>query len=70
MWPDVAGPGLANHTAMLLSAAIMFEWLGHWYGSQHCLDEVDFLPCDLEKAFSVVRILPFEFCGKSVTDQT
>ena len=27
--PDIAGKGIANPTAAILSAAMMIEWLGH-----------------------------------------
>ena len=30
--PDIAGKGLANPTAMILSAALMLEWLGERHG--------------------------------------
>ena len=34
--PDIAGRGLANPTAMFLSAAMMLEWLGDRHGVQAC----------------------------------
>ncbi|MDI3331668.1 MAG: isocitrate/isopropylmalate dehydrogenase family protein [Micrococcus sp.] len=34
--PDIAGQGIANPTAMILSAAMMLEWLGERHGDDRC----------------------------------
>jgi 3-isopropylmalate dehydrogenase len=34
--PDIMGKGIANPTAMILSAAMMLEWLGERRGDAHC----------------------------------
>jgi len=34
--PDIAGKGVANPTAMILSAAMMLEWLGERRGDERC----------------------------------
>ncbi|WP_313818363.1 isocitrate/isopropylmalate family dehydrogenase [Citricoccus sp.] len=34
--PDIAGQGIANPTAMILSAAMMLEWLGERRGDELC----------------------------------
>jgi 3-isopropylmalate dehydrogenase len=34
--PDIAGKGIANPTAMVLSAAMMLEWLGERRGDDLC----------------------------------
>ncbi|MFJ4029057.1 isocitrate/isopropylmalate dehydrogenase family protein [Paenarthrobacter sp. NPDC089989] len=34
--PDIAGKGIANPTAMILSAAMMLEWLGERHGDDVC----------------------------------
>jgi 3-isopropylmalate dehydrogenase len=34
--PDIAGKGIANPTAMILSAAMMLEWLGERHGDDTC----------------------------------
>jgi len=52
---------------MLLSATMMPKWLGHWDGSPYGFDSLEFFRCALEKAFSVMGILPFEFGRPSVT---
>ncbi|MGO1182340.1 MAG: isocitrate/isopropylmalate dehydrogenase family protein [Micrococcaceae bacterium] len=35
--PDIAGKGVANPTAMILSAAMMLEWLGGQHDDERCL---------------------------------
>jgi 3-isopropylmalate dehydrogenase len=35
--PDIAGQGVANPTAMILSAAMMLEWLGERHGDDVCI---------------------------------
>ena len=34
--PDIAGQGIANPIAMILSAAMMLEWLGERHGDDRC----------------------------------
>ncbi|MCD6341980.1 MAG: isocitrate/isopropylmalate dehydrogenase family protein [Thaumarchaeota archaeon] len=34
--PDIAGKGVANPTSMILSAAMMFDWLSSKYGDERC----------------------------------
>jgi 3-isopropylmalate dehydrogenase len=44
--PDIAGQGIANPTAMLLSTAMMLDWLGH----RHQLDNLTSAAATLETA--------------------
>jgi 3-isopropylmalate dehydrogenase len=44
--PDIAGQGIANPTAMLLSTAMMLDWLGH----RHGLDNLATAAATLETA--------------------
>ncbi len=36
--PDIAGQGVANPTSLILSTAMLLEWLGRRRGEQACLD--------------------------------
>ncbi|MEM2188575.1 MAG: isocitrate/isopropylmalate dehydrogenase family protein [Nitrososphaerota archaeon] len=36
--PDIAGKGIANPISMILSAALMFEWLSAKHGDEKCLE--------------------------------
>lgn len=37
--PDIAGKGIANPFAMVLSASMMLEWLGHQHGNQALVED-------------------------------
>jgi 3-isopropylmalate dehydrogenase len=39
--PDIAGKGIANPVATILSAAMMLDWLGHRHGDPACLNAAD-----------------------------
>lgn len=65
--PDIAGTGRANPTAMLLSAAMMLEWLGERHGDAAARTAGQLLNGAIECAFSGERVLPYEFGGTSGT---
>lgn len=46
--PDIAGQGVANPTAMILSAAMMLEWLGGRYNDERCLRAAEGIQCAVE----------------------
>lgn len=66
--PDIAGQGKANPTAMILSAAMMLEWLGE----QHRLPEAGVealrLRQAVDAAFASGRVRSFELGGNDGTD--
>ena len=65
--PDIAGQGKANPTAMILSAALMLEWLGE----KHLLPEAGAAAARLTRAvdtaFASGRIRSFELGGNDGT---
>ncbi len=65
--PDIAGQGKANPTAMLLSAAMMLEWLGE----RHDVDGARIAAASLEHAvfaaFETGAVRPVEFGGADGT---
>jgi 3-isopropylmalate dehydrogenase len=65
--PDIMGQGKANPTAMLLSAAMMLEWLGDRHKLPALEKAAVVMNHAIEKAFATGRILPGEFGGKSGT---
>jgi 3-isopropylmalate dehydrogenase len=65
--PDIAGQGKANPTAMLLSTAMMLDWLGERHGDRRLVDAADALDAAMDKAFADRAIRPFEFGGMSGT---
>jgi 3-isopropylmalate dehydrogenase len=67
--PDIAGRGIANPTAMILSAAMMLEWLGHRHGVAACTDAAHLIDRVLERAYAERRIRPREFGGNQSTKE-
>jgi 3-isopropylmalate dehydrogenase len=61
--PDIAGSGKANPTAMILSAAMMLEWLGMRHGLEPCLRAARRLETAIETGFARGTIQPMEFGG-------
>lgn len=50
--PDIAGQGIANPTAMMLSAAMMLEWLGERRGDERCTQAARGLQSAIEAALA------------------
>ena len=65
--PDIAGKGLANPTAMFLSAAMMMTWLGQRHGDELCTAGGRAIEAAVEKAFATGRLHPVEFGGDAGT---
>jgi 3-isopropylmalate dehydrogenase len=65
--PDIVGQGKANPTAMLLSAAMMLDWLGHRHGVSACIEAGQVLERAVDHVFSQNRVRPFEFGGRDGT---
>jgi 3-isopropylmalate dehydrogenase len=65
--PDIAGKGIANPTAMLLSAAMMLDWLAHRHDDPVLADGARQIESAVQRAFSEGAVLPGEFGGRSTT---
>jgi 3-isopropylmalate dehydrogenase len=65
--PDIAGKGIANPTAMLLSVAMMLEWLGTRENESRLLDGAQLLRDAVSSAFATGLVRPREFGGTSGT---
>lgn len=65
--PDIAGKGLANPTAMLLSAAMMLEWLGDRNDNAACRKAAQLLTRAVEAAFAPGDLVSTETGGKAGT---
>ena len=65
--PDIAGQGLANPTAMILSAAMMLEWLGERHGSAEAVRTGALLRRAVEAAFADGRLVTCELGGSAGT---
>jgi len=65
--PDIAGKGIANPTAMFLSAAMMLEWLGEKHGSPETTRAGSLIHDAIGRAFGSGRLLPYERGGTAGT---
>ncbi len=65
--PDIVGTGKANPTAMILSAAMMMEWLYEKHDDQPCLDVAKALRQAVDNAYSDGKLIPCEMGGSAGT---
>jgi 3-isopropylmalate dehydrogenase len=63
--PDIAGRGIANPTAMLVSTAMMLDWLGAQHGEQAFVEAADALDDAVWRTYADGAILPVEVGGNS-----
>ena len=65
--PDIAGQGIANPTAMILSGAMMLEWLGERHGAGEAVRAAGLLRRAVEAAFAPGRLVTCELGGEAGT---
>jgi 3-isopropylmalate dehydrogenase len=65
--PDIAGQGLANPSAMLLSAAMMLDWLAHRHDDPTLRDGARAIERALQTALASGAVRTREFGGSSGT---
>ncbi len=61
--PDIAGRNIANPTAMILSCAMMLEWLGARHAHTVASDAARELENAVHRAYAQGRLQPVEFGG-------
>jgi 3-isopropylmalate dehydrogenase len=66
--PDIAGKGIANPTAMFLSAAMMLDWLGTQHALPCCHTAASLLDAAVEQVYRDGQCLPREFGGTAGTN--
>jgi 3-isopropylmalate dehydrogenase len=65
--PDIAGQGIANPTATILSATMMLDWLAERHGDGALADGARAVETSLAAAFAGGSVRPREFGGGSST---
>ena len=65
--PDIAGQGKANPTAMILSAAMMLDWLGRRHNEPDCVEAGALLEKAVDNAFAVGELRTADFGGPAGT---
>jgi 3-isopropylmalate dehydrogenase len=64
--PDIMGKGLANPTAMILSAALMLDWLADRHGHAAAAEGARKIEAAVDRAFAA-GLRPSEFGGRDGT---
>ena len=67
--PDIAGRGIANPTAMILSAAMMLDWLAQQHDVPACAEAASLIDSAVTKGFADNAIRPSEFGGDTGTQE-
>jgi 3-isopropylmalate dehydrogenase len=65
--PDIAGQGKANPTAMILSAAMMLDWLAARHEDPRLATAAQRLERAVDAAFASAKLVPFELGGAAGT---
>ena len=65
--PDIAGQGIANPSAMLLSVAMMLDWLAERHADPALADGARAIEAALQSAFASQAVRPYDFGGRSST---
>ena len=64
--PDITGQGKANPTGMILSAAMMLDWLADKHGLESAAEAAESIERAVDKAYAG-GIKPMEFGGSNGT---
>jgi 3-isopropylmalate dehydrogenase len=65
--PDIAGKGLANPTATILSAAMMLEWLGERHNDARLIEASVTMSSAVDKVFAAHQVKPADIGGSDGT---
>jgi 3-isopropylmalate dehydrogenase len=65
--PDIAGQGIANPTAMILSLAMMLRWLGERHRSDGCAAAADEIEGAVDGAFGSGAVRSYDIGGRDGT---
>ena len=67
--PDIAGKGLANPYAMIMSGQMLFAWLGHKHGEEKAVKAADLMERAVENVIREAKTLTPDLGGKASTSQ-
>jgi 3-isopropylmalate dehydrogenase len=67
--PDIMGQGKANPTAMILSAAMMLDWLGARHQNTGCSQAAQTIGRAVDAAYAEGHLLPAELGGDAGTGE-
>lgn len=66
--PDITGKGIANPVAMILSTAMMLDWLGTQHGSQACSEAAGEIEAAVDAAFASGAVRSYDTGGRDGTN--
>jgi 3-isopropylmalate dehydrogenase len=67
--PDIAGQGIANPIAMIMSIEMMLNWLSEKYADARCAIAADKIRSAIDRMFVKGAALPADWGGSATTDQ-
>jgi 3-isopropylmalate dehydrogenase len=67
--PDIAGKGIANPIAAILSAAMMLDWLGRRHGQGGLLGAAEGIEKAMTRVLSAGQAIPFDQGGAATTTE-
>jgi 3-isopropylmalate dehydrogenase len=65
--PDIAGRGIANPLAMILSSAMMLDWLGQRHSDRRCVQAAERIDAAVARVLVEGRALPRDLGGNAST---
>ncbi len=67
--PDIAGKGIANPYAMIMSGQMLYEWLGHKHGEPKAVEAAALIERAVEAVIKEGKTLTGDLGGKASTSQ-
>ena len=67
--PDIAGRGIANPYAMVMSGKLMLEWLGHKYGEAQAVAAARHIDIAVERVIAEAKHLTSDLGGAASTQE-
>jgi 3-isopropylmalate dehydrogenase len=67
--PDIAGKGIANPYAMIMSGKMMLEWLGYKYNEPKAIESAQCIDRAVDRVMAEAKCLTVDLGGKASTQQ-
>ena len=67
--PDIAGKGIANPYAMIISGQMLLAWLGHKHAQQKAIEAAEVIERAVERVIREAKTLTPDLGGKASTRQ-
>ena len=67
--PDIAGKGIANPYAMIMSGQMLLAWLGHKHGEPKAVEAADVMERAIEHVIREAKTLTPDLGGKASTSE-